>query len=349
MFVVSPTTILYNASGVQLAVTPGSAIPVGTSAILTAGTDGTNARVLSVDATGRLDVIARITDGTNGPVAVQPASGKATASDPSLVVQISPNQEPIPTTIVPNDAVAGNAQGRTQSLAANTYAAIRATAYNEQTTGAQRSFSSASANDSAAGTGARQIKIYYLTSAGVGSGVPLQPFKTETITLNGTTPVNTVATDICFIEHIDVISAGSLGYNAGVITLRTATGGGGTVIGTIGTGNLVTGQGDNETLWAHHYVPTGYEVDVYSVVGAASTALGGGNSIQQLRGKPLVTANAVETLVGDLITISQGNSFERTFPAPLKFTGPYRLVLYGTVISNNTVMYASFDFSDHPI
>lgn len=55
MFVVNPTAILYDAAGIALAVSPGVTIPVGTSTLLAAGTDGTNARVLSTDTTGRLN------------------------------------------------------------------------------------------------------------------------------------------------------------------------------------------------------------------------------------------------------------------------------------------------------
>jgi hypothetical protein len=109
---------------------------------------------------------------------------------------------------------------------------VKRTAYTEQTTNAQRSIASASTNDTAAGTGARTVKIEYLDQTGAG------PF-TETVTLNGTTYVNTVATNICFIEQITVLTAGSTGSNVGILTLKAATGGGGTTIGTIAAGDTL--------------------------------------------------------------------------------------------------------------
>lgn len=121
--------------------------------------------------------------------------------------------------------------------------AVRKTAYNEQTTGAQRSIASNNANDTAAGTGARTVRITYFDSS-------LTTKSTEDLTLNGTTGVNTVATDICFIEKIEVLTVGSTGEAQGTITLYTGINKTGSTIGTIS-------PGDNQTFWAHHYVVSG--------------------------------------------------------------------------------------------
>ena len=118
-----------------------------------------------------------------------------------------------------------------------------ASAYTEQSSNAQRSLVSSDATDASASTGARTVRITYYDASMVG------PF-TETVTMNGTTPVNTVATDICFIEKLEVVTAGSNGGNAGTISLMSATAGGGVTVGTIVVG-------DNETNWCHHYVPSG--------------------------------------------------------------------------------------------
>ncbi len=122
---------------------------------------------------------------------------------------------------------------------------VRATAYVPQGVNAQRSFKSTSANDAAVGTGARTVTLNYLTAAFV--------LKSETVTLNGVTAVATVGTDIAYIESIVVASVGSNDVNVGTINFYTDTtggGGGGTVWGSIAVG-------DNQTFWAHHYVPTG--------------------------------------------------------------------------------------------
>lgn len=73
---------------------------------------------------------------------------------------------------------------------------------------------SASANDTAAGTGARTIKIYGLDSS--------YDLAEETVTLSGVTAVDTVGTYIR-VYRAQVITAGSGGYNAGIITIRQKT------------------------------------------------------------------------------------------------------------------------------
>lgn len=75
---------------------------------------------------------------------------------------------------------------------------------------------SSSANDAAAGTGIRTVVIDYLDAN--------YNQKQEVITLNGTTPVNTVATNILRINGFHAASVGSGGYAAGNISL-TNTGG----------------------------------------------------------------------------------------------------------------------------
>lgn len=73
---------------------------------------------------------------------------------------------------------------------------------------------SSSANDTSAGTGARTIRI-----TGLDANYAEQ---SETITLNGTTPVATTNTYIR-VHTARVVSAGSGGSNAGTITVRQTT------------------------------------------------------------------------------------------------------------------------------
>jgi hypothetical protein len=75
--------------------------------------------------------------------------------------------------------------------------------------------SSDNTNDKAGGTGALTVWIKYLTAAGVE--------KTETITLNGTTNVNTAGTDIYRINAFRVATTGSTGKSAGIIDIRNLT------------------------------------------------------------------------------------------------------------------------------
>lgn len=91
--------------------------------------------------------------------------------------------------------------------------------YPNQTTGEQMTLISTSANDTSAGSGVQQVEIHYLDAA----GAQLQ----EVVTLNGTLPVNTVATNIRFVQFINAhrVTAGSIGTSAaGDITIySTAT------------------------------------------------------------------------------------------------------------------------------
>jgi hypothetical protein len=87
----SPAVILYDSTGTEIAVANGVAIPVGTRSILVAGTDGTNARTVLVDSSGRPVVVGAGVAGTpaGGILSIQgvgggtpvPVSGSFTTGD----------------------------------------------------------------------------------------------------------------------------------------------------------------------------------------------------------------------------------------------------------------------------
>lgn len=303
-------------------------------------TDGTNIQPTG-DSVAR-SIYMQITDGGTGSVSVKGPNLSPTVLDKSLVVQISPNQNPIPTSVVPSTAIPGSVIGRASGLTANTFVPVRQTNYIEQTTAAQRSFASTNANDSSAGTGARQIILYYLNAAGQG------PF-TEIITLNGTTAVNTTNTDICFIERILVMSVGSNGSNVGTINMYTGTGATGTIFASIGVGAIATGIGDNETLWAQHYVPSGSLVSGYFVSCGIIAAAGGGSSTSIIRYRDPTVSTSPWRLASDIINAAQGNSANRTYYVSIKISGPAVIAGYATPANNNSIATLSFDYSDEPI
>jgi hypothetical protein len=217
------------------------------------------------------------------------------------------------------------------ATAATATVAVRRTPYNEPTVTGQRSFASSSANDTAAGTGARSLTLTYIKSDGSG------PF-TETINLNGTTGVNTVATDILFVERIVVETVGSGGVNAGIITMYTSINKGGTVIGTIAVGN-------NQTYWAHHYIPTGKVCNITGVsCGSTSTTVGSGG-LFFLRGQKLFNGNP-DNQISDFIRLyGQSSTFSRVYQSPIKIAGPARLTLFVTPESTTAQTYrGAFDF-----
>lgn len=82
--------------------------------------------------------------------------------------------------------------------------------------GIQMSLVSTSANDTLAGTGAQKAHIHYLDNLYV-------PHE-EIISLNGTTPVNTVATNILRINAMHVSQVGTGGVSAGNISITSVGG-----------------------------------------------------------------------------------------------------------------------------
>jgi len=249
---------------------------------------------------------------------------------------------PINTTqVISTNASVGLAVGRVVlgGGSSGTVNAIRATAYTEQTTNAQRSISSSSASDTGAGVGAQQVTITYYTATGTG------PF-TEVVTLNGVAAVNTVSSTICFIEHLIVTRVGSTTRNVGTITLFAGTGGGGGTIGTIGIGTIVAAQGDNRTYWAHHYIPPGVTASFATVVCGLATGTGSSTGTFFLRSRDIGVTGAAEVHDSDLLAVATGAGLVRQLGIPLKVSGPARITGYVVPAGNNTTCDMSFDFSE---
>lgn len=131
-------------------------------------------------------------------------------------------------------------------------------AYAEQTTGARRSFVSTSAEDSAGGTGLRTVEIEYYRADLTG------PFF-ETITLNGLTPVPTVAADICFIERIIGRTVGSSGFAVGDVQLKASDDGTGATIWSIAAGQ-------RQTFGGHHYCAPDAHVHISGLIAGVTSA-----------------------------------------------------------------------------
>ncbi len=202
----------------------------------------------------------------------------------------------------------GRAQGYV-ATSATTGKAIRATTYTPQGANGQRSVNSTSASDTSAGTGAQKVTINFLDTTFT--------LQSETVTLNGTAGVNTVSTNIAFIESIVVAQVGSGGGNAGTIQVWTGTGATGSVWGSIAVS-------DNQTFWAHHYVPSGLTCYILGFVGGA-TAVAGQTNINHF-GNPL-SSNIPELQIGLTIVHLAGSSFEHNFEVPLIVPGPDLILL----------------------
>lgn len=211
---------------------------------------------------------------------------------------------------------------------------VRGTIYTEPTSGAQRSVVSTSASDAAAGSGAQKIRITYLNSA-------MTVLNTEVITLNGTTPVNTVNNDICFIEKIEVLDVGAGGGNVGTINLMTTTAGGGSVIGSIA-------PGDNQTNWCHHYVLSGITACITYVQGGIGGVSSGAVTLR--KAFPASSPAQAELVIIPQLRVTTGGSDQFSFlAAPVAVAGPARVTLYAQQDSSSdtNTWFAGFAFYEN--
>jgi len=106
-------------------------------------------------------------------------------------------------------------------------------------TGVQLVFRSSNAQDAAAGTGARTVKVVYLDEN--------WDFDYEIVTLAGLTPVATTATDILRVCDLHVMTVGTGGSPAGTVIL--------TEVGGVTKRYLILRPGDNHSRCGYFYVP----------------------------------------------------------------------------------------------
>lgn len=334
----------------KLTIAQGTALGSNTQALIggsvtTAAPTYTTGQIspLSLTTAGALRVDASATSsfnnasiGTNGS-AIPTSSTQIGGSDGTNLRQLATDTSGVLYTATVAQAIA---KARVTGLvgvffgeittAATTRVGVLATGFTDQTAGAQRSVNSGSANDTSAGTGARTVKITYYTVSGSTISGP----STETITMNGTTAVNTVATNICYIEKIEVVTVGSGNTNAGAIQLFSTTAGGGTVIASIATG-------DNITKYAHHYVASGKACMVYDIYGQNDAASGNNPRIQLAVVDPTATTNAETQAFAFRVDGRSGFVFNST--VPLVVQGPARIRAYVTP-ANNPSQVTTVDF-----
>lgn len=181
---------------------------------------------------------------------------------------------------------------------------------------------SASANDTSAGTGARTITVNGLNGSYVDT--------TETVTLNGTTPVNTVNSFV-MIHRIMVATAGSGGVNAGNLTGTAATD---------ATVSFVILAGKGQSQICLYMIPagkTGYLTQYKASIDSSATA-----SVQvELFATPF---GGALNLKGTLILMGSGTTNgERNFITPLSFAEKTLIRLRATSDTNNVNVVGAFD------
>jgi hypothetical protein len=197
----------------------------------------------------------------------------------------------------------GRAQGYVNLSGSLANTAVRATTYTPQGGALSCSFVSTSANDNASGSGGQTITINYLDSSFV--------MHSESVTLNGTTPVNTVGGNYAYIENIQVTTVGSGQVNAGIIKIFTQPAGAGSVWGSIAAG-------DQNTFWAHHYVPTGVTCYITNFSAGGTVVTGDTNLVHQ---QSLATPGAPTVQLGTAIVHPVGQ-WDHDFQVPVALPGP---------------------------
>ena len=204
------------------------------------------------------------------------------------------------------------------ALTAGTEVAVNGTAYAEQTSGAQRSIKSSSANDAAAGTGARTVRLVFYTLDASGN---IQGPYTEILTLNGTTAVPTVNTNIALIDRLEVLTVGSGLVAAGALSLYTDNAGAGSVICSVAAG-------DRRTYMGHAYVPTSRVLTITDVTvesGEATTV----QTLFNLRSLAYGNSANGEQIMTNALS-AQGLNGTRSISNPLRVAGPARVQMYAT-------------------
>lgn len=205
--------------------------------------------------------------------------------------------------------------------------AVNATTHTPQTAGAQRSIKSASANDTAAGTGARTVRLTYLTSSYVRA--------TEDLTLNGITAVATVASTIMLVEQIRVLTAGTGLSNAGILSFHSNNAGGATTIASIVAG-------ENMLSYAHHYVPDGWTCYITNMV-AGATVVGGVARLVVTEFTPSISSPDGPALFHPV----GGSTPPLNVKNPMAVTGPAYISMVDTPLAATaSVVHSWFEYVD---
>jgi hypothetical protein len=184
--------------------------------------------------------------------------------------------------------------------------------------------SSSSANDAAAGTGARTVFIKGINGTGSETS--------ETITLNGQTEVVTTNT-YSFIQQVTVMTVGSGGKNAGNIYVGT-----GTV--TAGVPAVVYGiaaTGENNSLTGAWVCPTGYT----GYITKGSIATGTENGSNYIVGRlKVMESNGLERTAA-IVTFANGD-YGYDFDYPVKITAGQRVTALATSTADNEAVSSYF-------
>ena len=196
---------------------------------------------------------------------------------------------------------------------------------------------SGSGNDTnSSGSGARQVTVWGLTS-----WTQTAYETSETVNLNGTTPVNT-SNSYVFIHRMRVTLAGSSNANEGVITATAATDS--TISAAINIGN-------GSTEMAVRAIPQGWKLFMESwtvqIAKSSGTAASISFGLYDFDYAPVVAATGSATKSErDLSSVqSTGvSSFTKQYSYPLRFTGPCYVEVRGVASTTDVDGASSFNY-----
>lgn len=185
---------------------------------------------------------------------------------------------------------------------------------------------SASTNDTSAGTGARTVLVYGINGS--------YDRVTETITMNGTSNVATVNSYL-HIHLMQVITVGSGGVNAGVITATAQTD------ATV-TCHMDASEGQSSS--AIYLVPTGYKAYIQRIRARMNNSTANSSATIGVFTKPFEKSLQLKTKIG---INNSGSSFvelDYTDSAPFIIPAKcfIRMIVTG-VTNNNTEIQGEYD------
>lgn len=187
--------------------------------------------------------------------------------------------------------------------------------------GIQMSVVSTNANDTLAGTGAQKVHIHYLDN--------LYVEHEEILSMNGVTPVNTVATNIFRINGFHSIQVGTGGTTAGNISLTSI--GGATTYG-------ILIAGFNTSKLGIYTVPAGKTGYISHWQAAAGSATG--SHFTQIHMQATTHLGALWSgvfIIQDMMScLNGGNVASFDIPIPIPATADIKLKATGDAASSGT-------------
>jgi hypothetical protein len=187
---------------------------------------------------------------------------------------------------------------------------------------------SSSASDASAGVGARTVRIQGLTAWNTAEA-------TETVTLNGVTPVNT-ANSYVIIHKMKVLTSGATSINVGQITATAATD------ATV-TAEIEIGQG--QTQMAIYGVPSTqsfYMTRFYAYMNDSISTTRVDVQLRANENPDVQRTNFINKY--DMQLANAGvSALDSYYEIPIKFAGPCIIKVHATSNSADTDMSAGFD------